>query len=329
MSPPIPYWRHVEGRNCIGPRAPASLARRVRDVARRRARRVPALHGAPQPPRRAGQRRRQARRRARQRRIRRREPVSAPGLRGRGSASAILAALVRERDRHPGHGARSEQYGQQTSHRAQGSATARASGVAPVDGCCAESVDSSSGLHRFFFQGADPGAVIVDGVMVVVGVSHETAGLAARERVALDDLGARGVLRGLRHDPAVSEVVVLSTCNRTEIYALAASPQGGEAAVRRALLEHTEIGAATLACSGYALFELAAAEHLFRVAAGLESAILGETEISGQVRAAARRAREERTLGPLLSGAFERSLTAARRVRQRTRISAGAVSLAS
>jgi glutamyl-tRNA reductase len=167
------------------------------------------------------------------------------------------------------------------------------------------------------------------GVMLVVGVSHETAGLAARERVALDDLGARGVLCALRDDPAVSEVVVLSTCNRTEIYAVAECAHGGEAAVRRALLERTAIGAATLACSGYALFDLGAAEHLFRVAAGLESAILGETEISGQVRAAARRARDERTLGPLLSAVFERSLIAARRVRQRTQISVGAVSLAS
>jgi glutamyl-tRNA reductase len=172
-------------------------------------------------------------------------------------------------------------------------------------------------------------AVIVGSVMLVVGVSHETAGLAARERVALDDLGARSVLRGLRDDPAVSEVVVLSTCNRTEIYAVAESAHGGEAAIRRALLEHTAVGAATLACSGYALFELAAAEHLFRVAAGLESAILGETEICGQVRAAAQRARDERTLGPLLSGLFQRSLIAARRVRQRTRISVGALSLAS
>jgi glutamyl-tRNA reductase len=169
----------------------------------------------------------------------------------------------------------------------------------------------------------------VGGVMLVVGVSFETAGLAARERVALDDIGARSVLRSLRDDAAVCEVAVLSTCNRTEIYAIAESAHGGEATLRRTLLEHTTIGAATLACSGYALFELDAAEHLFRVAAGLESAILGETEICAQVRAAARRAREERTLGPLLSAMFERSLIAGRRVRQRTPISVGAVSLAS
>lgn len=167
------------------------------------------------------------------------------------------------------------------------------------------------------------------GVMLVVGLSHQTAGLAARERVALDDHRARTVLRSLRADPAVHEAAVLSTCNRTEIYAVSDSAEAGEQALRRAVLDRTALGAATLACAGYALFELHAVEHLFRVAAGLESAIVGETEISGQVRCAARRAEEEGALGPVLSGAFERSLLAARRVRRQTRISAGATSVAS
>lgn len=167
------------------------------------------------------------------------------------------------------------------------------------------------------------------GVMLVVGVSHQTAGLAAREQVALDDGRARGVLRGLREEPGVCEAVVLSTCNRTEIYAVSESAREAEQAVRRALLERTSLGAATLACAGYTLFELDAVEHLFRVAAGLESAILGETEIGGQVRSAARRAEQERTLGPVLAGAFEQSLVAARRVRRRTGISVGATSVAS
>src|SRR3954447_15662521 len=142
------------------------------------------------------------------------------------------------------------------------------------------------------------------GVMIVVGVSHQTAGLAAREQIALDDSRARSVLRSLRDDPGVYEAVVLSTCNRTEIYAVSESAAEGEQALRRALLERTSLGAATLAFAGYVLSELAAAEHLFRVAAGLESAILGETEIGGQVRSAARRAEQERSLGAVLSGAF-------------------------
>jgi len=165
--------------------------------------------------------------------------------------------------------------------------------------------------------------------MLVVGLSHQTAGLAAREQIALDDSRARAVLHGLRADGAVHEAVVLSTCNRTEIYAVAEDPREGERAVRRALLDATSVGAATLAGSGYALFDLDAAEHLFRVAAGLESAILGETEIGGQVRCAAGRAELERMLGPVLAGAFEHAALAARRVRRRTRVSAGATSVAS
>jgi len=167
------------------------------------------------------------------------------------------------------------------------------------------------------------------GTLLVLGLSHQTAALAARERVALDEAGARTVLRRLREDPSVHEAVVLSTCNRTEIYALSESAQSGERALRRALLERSSLGAATLACAGYALFDRDAAEHLFRVAAGLESAILGETEIAGQVRAAARAAGQEGTLGTTLAAAFERSLVAARRVRRRTGISAGATSTAS
>ena len=167
------------------------------------------------------------------------------------------------------------------------------------------------------------------GTMLVLGLSHQTAGLAARERGALGDARARTVLRGLRDDSSIREAVVLSTCNRTEIYALAESPASGEQALRRSLLEGTELGAATLACSGYVLFERDAAEHLFRVAAGLESAILGETEIAGQVRAAARRAGHEGMLGTVLAAAFERSLGAAGRARRRTGISAGATSIAS
>lgn len=167
------------------------------------------------------------------------------------------------------------------------------------------------------------------GAMVVVGLSHETAGLAAREQVSLDDVRARSVLRQLAADPSIHEAVVLSTCNRTEIYAVAASARAGEDALRRALVDRTALGAATLSCAGYALVDRDAAEHLFRVAAGLESAILGETEIGGQVRDAARRARQEGAIGPVLSAAFERALSGARRVRRRTGISAGATSVGS
>jgi glutamyl-tRNA reductase len=168
-----------------------------------------------------------------------------------------------------------------------------------------------------------------EGVILVVGVSHQTAGLAARESVALDDPAARRVLHDLARQRGIREAVVLSTCNRTEIYALAASVVDGERALRRALLERSSVGAATLDRSAYTLIERDAAEHLIRVASGLESAVLGETEIGGQVRAAARRALDEGLAGPVLGGLFQRALGAARRVRRTTGISAGATSVGS
>jgi glutamyl-tRNA reductase len=163
----------------------------------------------------------------------------------------------------------------------------------------------------------------------VCGLSHQGAAIEAREAAALDDAAARAVLEWLRGRPGVDEAAVLSTCNRTELYVVARSSLEARAGARSALLEHTRLDAATLDANGFALWDDAAAEHLFRVAAGLESAVLGETEISAQVRLAASRAREEDMLGPLLDSAFGHAHTASRRVRRATAISAGATSLSS
>ena len=151
--------------------------------------------------------------------------------------------------------------------------------------------------------------------MLVLGVSHRTATLAERERVALGEAGVRALLRRLSGDPHVSEAVVVSTCNRTELYA----EGGGADRLRRAL---------ALAPTAYVLRDGAAAEHLFRVAAGLDSAVLGESEIVSQLRAAVALAASEGTLGPLLEDVFGSALAAGRRVRRRTGIGRGSTSLA-
>jgi glutamyl-tRNA reductase len=151
--------------------------------------------------------------------------------------------------------------------------------------------------------------------VIVLGVSHRTATLTERERVALGEAGARELLRRLARDPHLSEAVVVSTCNRTELYAVG----GGEDRLRRAL---------GVGPSAYALRDSAAAEHLFRVAAGLDSAVIGESEIVSQLRAAVTIAAAERTLGPLLDDAFGSALAAGRRVRRRTGIGRGSTSLA-
>src|SRR4051794_9147015 len=147
--------------------------------------------------------------------------------------------------------------------------------------------------------------------LLVLGVSHHTATLSTRERVALTEDDVRATLRSLAEDPRVQEAVVLSTCNRTELYAVA-SPAEGEAALREALQRRSGAGPAALACASYLLADRGAAEHLFRVAAGLDSAVLGESEIVGQVRRAAAVSEQAGVLWPLLAGALGHGLRARR-----------------
>src|SRR3954452_24629555 len=98
-------------------------------------------------------------------------------------------------------------------------------------------------------------------VILVLGVSHQTASLATRERVALTADGVTAALRRLHGDGRVAEAAVLSTCNRTELYATAARRDDGEAALREALQHHSGAGAAVLACSSYVLVDGQAIEH--------------------------------------------------------------------
>jgi glutamyl-tRNA reductase len=169
----------------------------------------------------------------------------------------------------------------------------------------------------------------VTDALYACGVSHHSAGLDVREAAALDDNAARALLRRLRRESHVAEAAVLATCNRTEIYAAVRSRAEGRAAIRAALLGHTRLDRGRLDCCGFELWDEATVEHLFRVACGLESVVVGESEIAAQVRRAAERARAEETAGPLLTGLFEHALAASRRVRQATAIGVGATSLSS
>ena len=165
--------------------------------------------------------------------------------------------------------------------------------------------------------------------IVSIGLSHKTAPVEQREKASLSGSSARALLRALRADPLLRECAALSTCNRTELYAVADDPAGAEEALRRALLEHSRIDQPQLDCALYVHRDSSAARHVFRVASGLDSMVLGESEIQGQVRAALELASEEGTLGPILARMFRQALAAGRRVRRETRLSAGAVSVAS
>lgn len=164
--------------------------------------------------------------------------------------------------------------------------------------------------------------------VVLFGINHHTAPLELREALALDGASAPGVLRGLLDDPAVSEAVLLATCNRTELYAATPDPAAAEIALRRLFGRLAGDRAPLVDAHAYAHTGEPAARHLLRVAAGLDSMILGEHQILGQVREAQGRAQDVETMGPVMHRLWAAALRAGKRARAETDIGMGAVSVA-
>jgi glutamyl-tRNA reductase len=160
-----------------------------------------------------------------------------------------------------------------------------------------------------------------------LGVSHKTAPVALRERLSLPTGRSEDFLRDLRGDPEVQEAVAISTCNRTEVYVVAGDPVEAETVVLGALARRAGIRPTELAGSMYALRNCDAARHLFRVAAGLESMVVGEAEVQGQVRRAWDDARATGASGVLTDQLFGAALAAGRRVRAETAIARGHASI--
>ena len=122
--------------------------------------------------------------------------------------------------------------------------------------------------------------------LLALGVSHKTAPVALRERLALTEARVERFLHELHGDAGVQEAVAISTCNRTEIYLVVGDPVEAETAVLGMLARRAGIRPTELAGSIYAPRNCDAARHLFRVTAGLESMIVGEAEVQGQVKRA-------------------------------------------
>jgi glutamyl-tRNA reductase len=166
--------------------------------------------------------------------------------------------------------------------------------------------------------------------IVLVGVNHRTASVELRERVAFTAEQARRATEELRTKRIVEEAVVLSTCNRSELYGagaessedLASAMQEYIAAFHRLLPEELD------GCA-YRQRGSEAARHLFRVAAGLDSMLLGEAEILGQVRQAYTLALETGATGPVLNRLFQSALEVGKRVRAETDIGTRPMSVAS
>ncbi len=156
------------------------------------------------------------------------------------------------------------------------------------------------------------------------GINHQTAPLEVRERVAFNTEGLPGALRDLvTHEP-VREAAIISTCNRTELYCNAQDP----AAAMEWLADYHQMKRSALQPFLYTLPRERAVKHAFRVASGLDSMVLGEAQILGQLKQAVRSAEKAGTLGLVLHKLFQQTFSVAKEVRTRTDIGASSVSMA-
>ncbi len=165
--------------------------------------------------------------------------------------------------------------------------------------------------------------------LLALGISHKTAPLELRERLALTEGKAVGVLGELVESSQIHESAALSTCNRTELYLVAADPVEAESVALGILAREADIRPTELLGHLYSLRGRNAASHLFSVAAGLDSMILGEAEIQGQVKRAYELALVEDVTGPILNRLFRGALTAGKRARSETGISQRGLSIPS
>jgi glutamyl-tRNA reductase len=164
---------------------------------------------------------------------------------------------------------------------------------------------------------------------VVVGLNHRTVPLPVLERVTVPPAAVPKALRDLAGREYLAEVALLSTCNRTEVYACCTKFHPGVADASEFLAEQAGMRATDLAEHIYSYYDEAAVAHLFGVAAGVDSVILGEGQILGQVRDALKVAESEGTAQQSLARVFRHAIEVGKRSRAETGIGRGAVSLSS
>ncbi len=164
--------------------------------------------------------------------------------------------------------------------------------------------------------------------VVVIGLQHTQAPLPLLEATAVADTDLHKVLSALGHHRNVQEAVVLSTCLRTEVYAVVDRFHDAVAEIYEVLSEHSGVPVEDLSAHAVIRFDDDVTSHLFSVTSGLESVVTGETEVVGQVRRAFDRAQEEGISGPVLSALFRHALQTGKRVRTETAISKGTTSFA-
>src|ERR1700752_3663080 len=154
--------------------------------------------------------------------------------------------------------------------------------------------------------------------LLALGISHKTAPVALRERLAFTESEAVAFARASTATSEVREAVVISTCNRTEVYLVVGDAVRAESDVLGLLAGRAGIRPTELAEAIYSPRNCDTARHLYRVTAGLDSMIVGEAEIQGQIRRAHEGAMAEGATGPLTNRLFSAALTTGKRVRSET-----------
>jgi glutamyl-tRNA reductase len=163
--------------------------------------------------------------------------------------------------------------------------------------------------------------------LLLVGISHRTAPVELRERVDFSARGVGSALGALAARGSTAEAIVVSTCNRAEIYAACNDPAATRDDLASFVSEFNDVPAAEIAPHVYDVTDLDAVRHLFRVAAGLDSLVVGEPQILGQVKGAHAAASQAQTAGPVLNRLFHSSFAVGKRVRTETSLGSGAVSV--
>jgi len=158
--------------------------------------------------------------------------------------------------------------------------------------------------------------------VLALGVSHRRATVELLERLAFAEDDLAKAYRRASDDPAIEEAVILSTCNRVELYGSVPNYHAGFQALKRLLCESRGVSPEEIAEPLYSHFELEAAEHAFSVAGGLDSMVLGEPQVLSQVREALRHAEAEGAAGRELTAVFHAASRAGRRVRTETSVGA-------
>ncbi|MFM7237398.1 MAG: glutamyl-tRNA reductase [Cyanobium sp.] len=165
--------------------------------------------------------------------------------------------------------------------------------------------------------------------IAVIGLSHRTAPVEIREKLSIPEQSMEASLQQLRSNEQVLEASILSTCNRLEIYALLRHPEQGIEAVGSFLSAMSGLELEDLTPHLFIYHHADAVAHLLRVAAGLDSLVLGEGQILSQVKKMVRLGQDYRSIGPILNRLLNQAVSTGKRVRSETNLGTGAVSISS